>query len=90
MNYQLTIKAEDYSFVCEAIKLHTISMLESFHMQVQKQLHKEAPKVEPVTETLTAVQEPVRKKRVVRKKKAAPYGYKADGTPKKAAGRPKK
>lgn len=99
MNYHLTIQAEDYGFIVEAIKLRTISILESFDMQLQAQLNASiapapAPKQEPV-----AAEAPPAKKRVYRKtkaakkrapSKAAPYGYKKDGTPKKALGRPSK
>ena len=84
MNITLTIQESDYGFLVEAIKLRTMSMLDSLNNQVarQKQPAIAAAPVkaegEPVSFTVS----------VPKQKKRAPWGYKKDGTPKKRPGRP--
>ena len=87
MNYQLNIQAEDFPFVIEAIKLRTLSLINSLEMQVTDiQKAREAiakAAAAPVTEI---VKEAIEKKVIPQ----APHGYKKNGQPKKQMGRPRR
>lgn len=87
MNYQVSIQAEDFPFVIEAIKLRTLSLINSLEMQVRDiQQAREA-----IDKTLAPVATEIVKEAI--EKKVVPqatYGYKKDGQPKKQMGRPRK
>ena len=90
MNYQLNIQAEDFPFVIEAIKLRTLSLINSLEMQVRDiQQAREAiakAAANPVT-TSEIVKEAIEKKIIPSK---APHNYKKNGQPKKQMGRPRR
>ena len=88
MNYSLNIQAEDFPFVIEAIKLRTLSLINSLEMQVrdiQQAREAIAKAAAPVT-TTEIVKEAIEKKVIPQ----ASYGYKKNGQPKKRMGRPRK
>ena len=90
MNYSLNIQAEDFPFVIEAIKLRTLSLINSLEMQVRdiqqaREAIAKAAAPAPVT-TTEIVKEAIEKKVIPQ----ASYGYKKNGQPKKRMGRPRK
>jgi len=99
MNITLTIQSEDYGFVVEAIKLRTMSMVESLNRQFEQQVEAtkarsaEVNRIKAEHEAHKEVQAQVEKElnawhKKVKHQPKAPYGYKKDGTPKKKPGRP--
>lgn len=89
MNYSLNIQAEDFPFVIEAIKLRTLSLINSLEMQVRdiQQAREAIAKAAAAPVTTEIVKEAIEKKVIPSK---APYGYKKNGQPKKQMGRPRK
>jgi hypothetical protein len=92
MNINLTFQSADYEFIVEAIKLRTNAILEAMSIQYDSQMmasntrqviEKEVGEWEVKQDgnKVTATLKP-------KKTKAAPYGYKKDGTPKQRPGRP--
>ena len=75
----LTIQAEDFHFVMEAVRMRSRAILESLAMQVESQ---RAPAEKSLQ--VDNQQEPTKKAVKV----DAPWGFKKDGTPKKRPGRP--
>lgn len=100
MNINLTFQSQDYEFIVEAIKLRTTAILEAMSMQFDSQVLAANQRVAEqmgdwsirkegngyVAEVTTPDKTPA-KKTAAKKTKAAPYGYKKDGTPKKRPGR---
>ena len=90
MNISLTFHSADYGFITEAIKMRTMSMLESF--ELQKKSQETSPTFEQVKD-LTEKEfmdqvAAIKQEAKAEKARKAPYGYKKDGTPKKRLGRP--
>lgn len=95
---RITIDYADLGFLLGAIEMRSTAMIDSILKEIEPQTQ---IKEEPFPQTnwtvsatddggLVATKNPVAKKRGrPRKDPAAPRGYKKDGTPKKAPGRPK-
>lgn len=90
MNYSLNIQAEDFPFVIEAIKLRTLSLINSLEMQVRdiQQAREAIAKAAATPVTTTEIVKEAIEKKVIPQK--APYGHKKNGQPKKRIGRPRK